>query len=243
MYAWLPEEILPCFFQPANCSSRIRCWPSPVFRGGLTIHGTDSDDWVEIQETQTEIIVHVFDTAGLSQLQQWEFAKTSVQLIEFFGYAGNNTFKNWYRETDVFCAIPCHAEGGARNDTLIGGLGNDYLYGSDGNNVLNGGDGDNIVIGGFGSNTFYNTGTGSNCFVWIGENDQWAAGSSNGGDDAQVFFSSKDRLGKMPDDQVKGEVTTTYTFEQWNMENTFNVVNTMRDLYDTVGGYRYFRNE
>ena len=117
------------------------------------------------------------------------FTKSIISTIEFNGYGGNDTFKNSYN--GKICSIACRLDGGTGNNTLIGGNGNDWIYGGTGNSFLDGGNGDNLVIGGVGNNTFYNIGIGSNCFVTLGTNYTWAAGSSNrskGDDDALLIF-------------------------------------------------------
>ena len=221
----------------ANAAANI----SPIMKGNnLLIEGTDNADWIEIQETSTQIIVHAFIANGSSELGQWTFAKNAISTIEFYGFGGDDTFKNAYDGTS--CNIACRLDGGAGNDTLIGGNGNDYLYGGAGDNILDGGNGDNIVAGGSGNNTFYNSGRGfgSSVFAWVGSisNNQWAAGNSLGNTDARMMFTNADRHGD-----------TSHTFDgipymtrSWTDAEIVSALNIIVESYNVAGTYSYFRD-
>ena len=203
----------------------------------LYIDGTRGDDWVEIQETATHLIVHSFG-AGRAGGSSQSFAKGPIAMIEFVGYSGNDTFINAYE--GVVCSIPCRLDGVSGNNTLIGGSGNDWIYSGIGNSILDGGDGDNIVIGGFGANVFYNTGIGSNCFVWMGESNTWAEGNACDGDDACLIFSKFDRSGNSSRTLAYNGVVTPYTTRAWTKAEVFRVVKNVEAIYDAVGTFQFF---
>ncbi|MCL2640609.1 MAG: dockerin type I domain-containing protein [Phycisphaerales bacterium] len=197
----------------------------------LYIDGSNNVDWIEIQETSTQIIVHSFGANRTNETTQ-SFAKSSITMIDFIGYGGNDVFINAYE--GVICSIPCHLDGVSGNNTLTGGNGNDWIYGGTGNSALTPGNGDNIIIGGFGTNTFYNTGTGSNCFVWMGENNQWASGNSIGNDDALLIFSQFDGDGK--------SINSYYQipYRTWAVSEVFSVVKNVELTYGIIGTFQYF---
>ena len=204
----------------------------PILSGGtLRIDGTAQSDWVEIETVSENLIVHAFDATGSDEIATWTFAKKEIRQIEFYGNTGDDTFKA------VSCDIPCHAEGGDGDDTLIGGNGNDYLYGGNGNDILDGGNGDNIVIGGFGVNLFHNSGLGSTAFVWMGQ-DQWASGSGNDDDDALLIFSSIGHDGRSYS-QYAG---VTFAYRAWKESEVFTVVNAVAHAYDVLGNYVFFQH-
>ena len=204
----------------------------PILSGvTLRIDGTDQSDWVEIETVSENLIVHAFDATGVNEIANWTFAKKEVRQIEFYGNAGDDTFKA------VSCDIPCHAEGGDGDDTLIGGNGNDYLYGGNGNDVLDGGNGDNILIGGFGVNLFHNSGLGSTAFVWMGQ-DQWAPGSSNDADDALLIFSNIGHDGR----SYSTYSGVTFDYRAWKESEVFTVVNAVAHAYDVLGNHVFFQH-
>ncbi len=206
--------------------------------GTLTIQGTSSDDWIEIEETASRVIVHAFDATGKTQQAQWEYDKTTIRLIEFFGNAGNDTFKNVYR--GVSCSIVCHAEGGDGNDTLVGGLGSDYLYGGSGTNSIDtGAGGNNMLIGGTGVNTFYNSskGVGSSVFAFVGTNDKWAAGHSLGaGDDAQLIFSATWKDGTTTAGTYNGPLRA------WTEAEVVKAMDILHVYNEVIGNYKILAN-
>ncbi len=194
----------------------------------LTISGTDSDDWVEVEETGAEIIIHMYDPAGQTRLASRTFIKADVSQIAFFGHGGDDTFKNWSRDAGA-CTLDC---------TAYGGDGNDYLQGGAGQNFLDGGNGDNIIIGGRGVNIFVNEGYGSSAFIWCGTDDRWAAGSSAvsaGNDDAHLYFYTTDRQGGTG----YSYAGTPYTYRAWADAEILTVVDTLSYVHDVFGNYRF----
>lgn len=199
--------------------------------GVLRIDGTDDDDWVQIQDTGSQIVVHAFTPQGTRDTVLASYSKSQVSSIVFYGGNGDDTFKNWYKNATG--TIAC---------SLYGGAGNDYLMGGLGANVFDGGDGDNLLFGGTGTNTFTNTGLGSSCFVWRGSNDRWAEGSSNssaGQDDAQLLFYARDSFGNTQD-TYNG---TTYDFRKWTDAEILLTLDAVQYVYQALGNYRFFRNE
>ncbi len=206
-----------------------------LFDGILRIEGTDHADWVEIEESTENLVVHALDETGTNEIAQWSFLKNEVKRIDFYGNAGNDTFKN--RFGDTVCSIPCLADGGSGNDTLIGGCGNDYLYGGDGNDILDGGGGDDMIIGGIGTNRFYNHGTGSSAFVWMG-NDHWAAGNVNYSTDALMVFSATGHDGKSS--YLYSGVN--FEYRPWTETEVFAVVDVVAHAYEVIGNYTFFQH-
>ena len=108
----------------------------------LLIEGTNGADWIEIGESASQIIVYAYNSTGTTELNQWRFAKNSIATIEFNGYDGNDTYKNYT----------------AVNDVLDGGNGNNLLLGGTGTTTLNN--------TGIGSNCFAVNG---NSVQWVSE--------------------------------------------------------------------------
>ena len=202
----------------------------------LYIEGTDDADWIEIEETATDIIVHWFDENRANESTE-AFVKSEIVTIDFCGYGGNDTFINAF--DGVSCSIACRLYGVEGNNTLIGGRGNDRIYGGTGHNILDGGDGDNIVFGGSGTNVFYNAGSGSNCFVWMGEaNNAWADGHSLDGNDAHLIFSATTRNGNTYD--MFGGARLDLV--PWSQSDINSVMNIVSKVYANCGTYAFFRN-
>jgi len=193
----------------------------------LAINGTNKSDWIEIQETASEVIVRSFSADRSAELRLWTFTKSEISEIVIRGFEGDDTFKNWYN--GVYCSI---------DFTVHGGAGNDYIMGGSGKNVLNGGDGNSMIIGGRGTNVFYNTGIGSSIFIWRGTNDSWAPGNINGDDDAHWRFYEHDRTGSTT--SLSG--TTTVQFKPWTEQEIFEVLNIITLIYNHTGSYRYTHN-
>ena len=222
-------------YSAAKSAMTLSLGITPVMQGGiLLIEGTDNADWIEIQETATEIIVHCFSANGVTRLEQWSFARNTITTIVFNGYGGDDTFKNAY--DGVICSIACRLDGGTGNNTLIGGTGNDWIYGGTGNNILDGGGGNNIVIGGYGNNTFYNNGTGSTAFAWVGStaNNQWAAGNGLGSNDAQLIFSPTWR---------NGSTNSSYgPLQSWTEAGVIAAMEILHNFYLVIGNYKILGN-
>ena len=217
--------------------------------GTLTIHGSNASDWVEIEETSTQIIVHAFSAinAGTSAinasrgsvLAQWKFPISEVTKIEFYGDGGNDTFFASYNGTPI--SIDCRLEGGGGNNKLVGGNGSDWIYGGwTGNSHLDGGNGDNMVIGGTGNNVFINTGIGSNYFVWVGTGNQWAPGSSRGSNDGFLILGTTGRDGKTSVNTEIGK--TVRTFRSWRSGEIIDIARWVEQAYDTIGSYAFFHD-
>ncbi|MCL2347719.1 MAG: right-handed parallel beta-helix repeat-containing protein, partial [Planctomycetaceae bacterium] len=203
-------------------------------KGILRILGTEEADWIEIQETATQIIVHSSNATGTTELKQWPFEKNTISTIEFHGYGGNDTFKNAYK--GVSCSIACRLDGGYGNNTLVGGMGNDWIYsGPGGTNILDTGPGgDNIVIGGYGNNTYYNNSSGSTAFAWIGSttNNKWADEKKKlGPNDAQLIFSPTFKNGR-----TQGKYGCVA--RPWLEDEVVNTMNTLSDFYKVIGNYK-----
>ena len=155
----------------------------------LYIPGTPNDDWVEIEENAQNLVVRLYNAQGNNQLNSWSFGVNSVDSILFWGYAGNDVFKNWSHVTNQYASKDVLAYGGDGNDVLIGGSGNDFLLGGEGNDYIDGADGDNRIVTGNGLDTTANTGNGSNLFIWMGSQDSksWSSGSVLGDDDVLLL--------------------------------------------------------
>jgi uncharacterized protein (TIGR03118 family) len=112
-----------------------------VTNGNLIITGSRNDDHIEVQlnKHSGQIIVQAGDqTIGT-------FALSSVSMIEFQGFAGNDHIKIAEQIT-----VTTILDGGAGNDVLEGGRGSNILLGGTGDDHLQGGLGRDILIGGEG---------------------------------------------------------------------------------------------
>jgi Ca2+-binding RTX toxin-like protein len=89
-----------------------------------------SDDWLHVRQRSGDS-VEVLDLP-LSQAK--------VSHISFYGYGGNDTFKNG-------TGLGSDAYGGEGNDVLVGGDGGDLLVGGDGDDALYGNNGRDVLYG------------------------------------------------------------------------------------------------
>jgi len=187
----------------------------------LYITGTNGDDNIEIQETDSGIVVHSLNG------EIYSFPKNQISEVVVWGLDGNDTIKNMHN--GVYNSITF---------TAYGGNGNDCIWGGSGKNILHGGNGDNMIIGGTGANVFHNTGHGSSVFFWRGNADSWALGSRADYNDAQLVFYNKDRTGK-----TSGKVMNkSYGYVTWTDEDLSVVIDAITYIYGFTGSYRYAHN-
>ena len=187
----------------------------------LHVTGTNRDDHIEIQETNSRIIVHSLNKEVSS------FPKNQISEVIVWGLGGNDTIKNMHN--GIYNSITFTAHGGS---------GNNYIWGGSGKNTLDGGNGDNMIIGGTGTNVFHNTGHGSSAFFWRGNTDSWALGSRADYNDAQLVFYNKDRAGR-----TSGSVMNkTYSYVSWTDEDLSIIIDAITHIYKFTGSYRYAHN-
>jgi len=187
----------------------------------LHIIGTNGDDVITIQETDSAVIVYSLNREISS------FQKNKISEVVVWGLNGNDTIKNMHN--GVYNSITF---------TAHGGNGNDIIWGGSGKNVLDGGNGDNMIIGGIGANVFHNTDHGSSVFFWRGNNDSWAIGSKPDYNDAQLVFYDRDRSGK-----TSGTVRRkTHDYVTWKDEDLTIIIDAINYIYGFTGSYRYAHN-
>lgn len=146
----------------------------------LEIQGTDFADSVVIERDGNSIVVSSISNIELIEGSEiivnvtgtlrhiGTFNLDAIDIIRFFGHAGNDTFFNNTNlgATDVDLVV---AVGGDGDDTLIGGEGIDALIGdflesdqasqfSGGNDILVGGRGSDVLSGGGGDDVLYGLG-------------------------------------------------------------------------------------
>jgi len=187
----------------------------------LQITGTNGNDYIEIRETNSSIIVY-----SLSK-EVFSFRKNQISEVIVWGLGGNDTIKNMYN--GVYNSIAF---------TAYGGNGNDCIWGGSGKNTLDGENGDNMIIGGTGANVFRNTGSGSSAFFWRGTADSWALGSKIDYNDAQLVFYNKDRAGKSSGSVMK----KSYSYVTWTDEDLTIIIDAITHIYGFTGSYRYAHN-
>ena len=192
-----------------------------IIRKILHITGTNGDDYIEIQETNSGIVVHSLNK------QIFSFQKNQISEIVVWGLGGNDTIKDMYN--GIYNSITFSAYGGDGNDFLWGGLGK---------NTLDGGNGDNMIIGGAGVNVFHNTDHGSSVFFWRGTADSWAPGSRVDYNDAQLVFYNKDRAGRTSGN-VMGK---SHDYVTWKDEDLSIIIDAVTHIYKFTGSYRYAHN-
>ena len=187
----------------------------------LYITGTNGDDNISIQETNSGIIVHSLNKEIFS------FPKNQISEIIVWGLGGNDTIKNMHNGVNNSITL-----------TAYGGDGNDYLWGGSGKNTLDGGNGDNMIIGGIGTNVFHGTSSGSSAFFWRGAADSWAPGSKANYNDAHLIFYNKDRAGKTSGN-VMGK---SHNYVTWTDEDILIFIDAITYIYNFTGSYRYAHN-
>ena len=111
-----------------------------------------------------------------------DIAVSSVDQINFLGFAGNDTFTN---STSATVTAYGHngndtLRGGPGADVLIGGAGNDRIFGNDGNDRLVGANGNDTINGGNGNDRIFGS-AGTN--ILNGDNGDDVMYGSNDGDD------------------------------------------------------------
>jgi Ca2+-binding RTX toxin-like protein len=126
--------------------------------GVLTIHGGGYRDTAAIQPftlngvATAHVTLTSRNAAGAVVLSQVvDIALSQIQTINFYGYAGNDTFTNK-------TSVACNAWGGDGSDILRGGSGVDHLYGEAGGDSIYGGDGNDYLDGGLGVDYLYGQG-------------------------------------------------------------------------------------
>ncbi len=157
-------------------------------------------------------------------------AGSQIIVYSYSSYGANQTTLGTYGTSQVTAIAFC---GNAGNDT--------FKNWTSITSTIDGGDGHNLLMGGTGTNIFTNTGIGSNCFVWRGSNDRWAAGSSNdsaGKDDALLLLYDHVADGRKETNYFGGEV-----YRNWKDSEVQFVLDTVDSVYQRLGNYRYFRNE
>ncbi|MBW3599309.1 MAG: hypothetical protein KY475_18820 [Planctomycetes bacterium] len=132
----------------------------------LTIRGDSWNNDARVDLSGGKVKVEIVSTprtgfALTPDVVRKEFSASSVKLIKFYGYDGNDRFVNNLRY------VPSIAEGGNHNDYLegydavdkfYGGAGNDTLKGYGGNDLLHGGSGNDVIYGGAGNDDLYGDG-------------------------------------------------------------------------------------
>ena len=132
----------------------------------VTIRGTNSADTAEVRYVDGKVKV------TLSGHPSRTFTKSAVDEIRFYGYGGDDTFRNRTSEY-------AYAHGGDGDDYLSGGSGKDYFRGGDGNDTLYGNGGNDVLEGGEGNDDL----TGGS------DNDRYVFAGSNLGHD-EIFGTS-----------------------------------------------------
>ena len=122
---------------------------APVFEidldeDALVVHGTDSNDTIEIQVWNDQYLV-VFNGTQVGTATH----ATTTPNVTIWGGDGDDTLT----VSSSFGTRQATLYGEAGNDTLIGGDGADALHGGDGGDLLEGRSGDDLLFGGTGNNT------------------------------------------------------------------------------------------
>jgi Ca2+-binding RTX toxin-like protein len=133
---------------------------------------------------------------------QWDYVKTFVSRIDFWGGNGNDQFDN---QTE----IAARAFGQAGNDWLSGGSGNDLLNGGNGDDTLQGNHGDDDLLGSDGLD-WLEGGEGDDYLSGYTGNDQLFGGAGND----IVYGQAGDDVcwGDEGDDRVRGHAGNDQLF-------------------------------
>jgi len=205
-------------------------WGGSVWRVGtqLQIQGTNGNDWIEIQQTSTSIIVHSFCDQRIDRTGVWSVDRNGISQIAFWGYGGNDVFIGAYE--GVSTTIAMRLDGGGGDNWLVGGAGNDWIYGGWlGNSHLDTGvSGDSMVIGGRGANVFYNSSAGSDMFIGAGT-DTWADGHSLGSTDGQLRMRMSGGTGHYG-----------LVFRAWSEAEVIRISTYVQQTYSLIGNYKLF---
>jgi hypothetical protein len=138
-----------------------------VAGGVLTINGSGYNDDVTVQPgisylgTVSSYDVRVSTNGAAPTV--YNFPGAAVNRIVFEGNGGDDKFTNC-------TSLPCRANGGPGNDTLIGGSGDDVLIGGPGNNLLIGGGGNDTLVAVNGDADTLTGGAGNDLF-WVDPQD------------------------------------------------------------------------
>jgi Ca2+-binding RTX toxin-like protein len=149
----------------------------------LTITGTPGNNTVTVQSSPINgwVYTYISEVSG-----PWARLAVPPSRIVFHGGGGDDTFVNQ-------TGIPCTADGGPGNDTLIGGSGPDFLLGGAGVDFLNGGAGNDYLDGGLdGSHDVLIGGPGSDIFN--SDPDWWFLGFPVGNKDAPQDLGPGDEV-------------------------------------------------
>lgn len=175
--------------------------------GILTLSGTAVGDTVEVALDGQNVRALLNGTSR-------SFVATDVREILFYGFAGNDLFRN-------NTAIPSTAYGGAGNDQLHGGTGADRLDGGAGNDTANGGAGHDRLFGGLGDDTLNGDAGNDRLYGGLGD-DNLSGGEDNDtlrggwGDDLLQGNNGNDHLyGSLGNDELLGGNDVDVIFGGW----------------------------
>ena len=167
------------------------------FSGGVvSVYGTNVGDTVNVRYhggwgTNAPYLHVTLSNSARTQAEVY-FLPT-VSKVEFFGYGGNDVFRNGTH-------IASYAEGGRGNDELIGGSTADVLSGGTGSDELRGNSGVDTLYGGPGNDD-----------IWGGRHGDILAGES--GIDTLHGGQGVDTLsGGLQDDTLFGEEGVDYLY-------------------------------
>jgi len=200
-----------------------------LYDGVLTVESGDESDWVEVQQTDTQIIVHSFNKDRSVHLGQYEFDLTDVSKIQFFGNGGDDRFIAGY--ANKLITVDCFIDTGT---------------------------GSNFIVGGKGDNTFVNNGTESSMFVWVGTAEvrgrEWVKSDEPGGghfvptDEIRTPGSNRWVKGSKENksdgflllSHAKEDVTVEYPDRPWKGEEVFKIIGWIDKAKDIIGNYKFF---
>jgi len=207
--------------------------------GVLTIESDDASDWVEVQQTDTQMVVHSFSQDRKEHLGQYSFPVADVSKIQFFGNGGDDRFIAGYENNLI--TVDCFIDTGTDS---------------------------NFIVGGLGDNTYANNSTASSMFVWLGlqeiiqkqcdeyirpnfetgepgyykpvpdkiipGNNRWAEGSKEGKFDGFLLLSYDARKA------TEYAPLPEYPNRPWKGEEVFQIVKWINEAKELVGNYKYF---
>lgn len=160
---------------------------------GATVTINGANGWhdsavVSSSGSQVQIEVSSVPTSGFSlvpSVVRQTCNKSSVSLIRFFGYSGDDSFVNNWNDVNTY------AEGGSGNDYLEGYGGRDEFKGGSGNDTLRGYGGNDVLRGGSGNDKIY--GDSGNDWLYGDDGDDLLQGDAGndrlyGGDDRDTLY-------------------------------------------------------
>ena len=243
----------------SSSSSSLSNWDGTVgLRSDvLEIRGTNNDDWIKIQETDTQVIVRAFDIAeegadGAMLVERSSLDALHPRKPEYNDYSDYSEWiieiGAWSVDKSLVSQISFWGFGG--NDVFIGAYDSVStttamrLDGGGGDNWLVGGAGNDWIYGGWLGNSHLDTGVAGDSMV-IGGRGANVFYNTSAGSDCFIWVSAEavsPTVRQLPSPgDGDGQIRLRNSGVAWTETTTLAIANYAQRTYDVVGTYEFFK--